>query len=354
MELRETMTLWQRLQNTAKPIVLYGTGNGADAILDRCEALGIPVAGIFASDDFVRHQQFRGFTVQRYAELCAKLPDCIILIAFASERPEILERFFRLAERHETYAPHLPLFGDLSLVSPSWLLDHEEALQEVWELLADEESRRVMRNVLDYKLSGRLEYLAPVTDRRGDLETLFDFSEAETYMDLGAYRGETIDEFLALTEGRYEHIYAVEPDPKNFARLRQHMERNQISKCSLIAGGIWKEEGRIAFESKGGRMSCHDEHTADTVPAVTIDGILAGRPVSYLKFDVEGAEMEALEGGRESIGRFRPKLLIAGYHHDDDLWRIPLYLHSLCPDYRIYLRRHPYVPCWEINFFVHP
>lgn len=211
-----------------------------------------------------------------------------------------------------------------------------------------------MRNVLDYKLSGRLEYLAPVTDRRGDLETLFDFSEAETYMDLGAYRGETIDEFLALTEGRYEHIYAVEPDPKNFARLRQHMERNQISKCSLIAGGIWKEEGRIAFASKGGRMSCHDEHAADTVPAVTIDGILAGRPVSYLKFDVEGAEMEALEGGRESIGRFRPKLLIAGYHHDDDLWRIPLYLHSLCPDYRIYLRRHPYVPCWEINFFVHP
>ena len=102
------------------------------------------------------------------------------------------------------------------------------------------------------------------------------------------------------------------------------------------------------------RMSCHDEHAADTVPAVTIDGILAGRPVSYLKFDVEGAEMEALEGGRESIGRFRPKLLIAGYHHDDDLWRIPLYLHSLCPDYRIYLRRHPYVPCWEINFFVHP
>lgn len=111
MELRETMTLWQRLQNTAKPIVLYGTGNGADAILDRCEALGIPVAGIFASDDFVRHQQFRGFTVQRYAELCAKLPDCIILIAFASERPEILERFSGSLSGTRPMRPICPFLG---------------------------------------------------------------------------------------------------------------------------------------------------------------------------------------------------------------------------------------------------
>ena len=45
-------------------------------------------------------------------------PDAIVLIAFASERPEILARFFAISRQHETYAPHLPLFGDESVVSP--------------------------------------------------------------------------------------------------------------------------------------------------------------------------------------------------------------------------------------------
>jgi FkbM family methyltransferase len=351
MELRERETLWQHLQQTKKPIVLYGMGNGADEILDRCELLGIPVAGVFASDDFARHQTFRGFTVCRYDEIVKKYPDCLVLIAFASERPEILERFFRIAAERETYAPHLPLFGDLSVVSPSWLLDHETQLQDTWELLADQQSRRVMEDILDYKLSGKLDYLEAVSQRREDLETLFMFSDKETYLDLGAYRGDTVEEFLSLTEGRYDHIYAVEPDPKNFQKLQRFVEENQISKCSLIHSGIWKEEGRLSFAEKGGRMSFLDAQAETDIPVTTIDRILDGHPVSYIKMDVEGAEMEALAGGAEAIKNYRPKLLIAGYHHDDDLWKIPLCLKRLCPEYRIYLRRHPYVPCWEINFF---
>lgn len=232
--LREHETLWQYLKKQTRPIVLYGMGNGADAIFDRLARLGIPVKAVFASDEFVRGQVFRGFSVLTYAQVHAAYPDAIVLIAFASERPEILARFFAISRQHETYAPHLPLFDDDSVVSPAWLLAHETELETVYECLADSKSRRVFCDILDYKLSGKLTYLEGVSQRWDDLLTLFSWSDRERYVDLGAYNGDTLREFLALTDGHYEHMDAVEPDPKNFKKLRAFVEPSRSANVPSI------------------------------------------------------------------------------------------------------------------------
>lgn len=116
--MQETLSVWELLRRTKKPIVLYGMGNGADKIIDWCEANGVQVQGVFASDEFVRGQQFRGFTVERYDALRARLGnDLLVVIAFASEKPEVLERFAQLAAEQEVVAPHLPLFDEEETVS---------------------------------------------------------------------------------------------------------------------------------------------------------------------------------------------------------------------------------------------
>ena len=69
--INEENTLWEYLKTAGKPVVLYGTGDGADKVLARLADTGVPVSGIFASDEFVRGQQFHGFTVQAYSELLA-------------------------------------------------------------------------------------------------------------------------------------------------------------------------------------------------------------------------------------------------------------------------------------------
>ncbi|MFR9126499.1 MAG: FkbM family methyltransferase [Acidaminococcus intestini] len=286
-----------------------------------------------------------------YAKVHAAYPDAIVLIAFASERPEILARFFAISRQHETYAPHLPLFGDESVVSPAWLLAHETELEAVYERLADSKSRRVFCDILDYKLSGKLTYLEGVSRRWDDLLTLFSWSDRERYVDLGAYNGDTLREFLALTDGQYEHLDAVEPDPKNFKKLRIFVESQQIRKCALHQKAIWSGMTSLPLAAKGGRMSYLAQTGKTVTEGVSLDEIVGKERVTYIKMDVEGAEKEALLGGAESIHTWHPKMLIAGYHHDDDLWRLPLSIWQLVPEYRIYLRRHPYVPCWEINFF---
>ena len=171
------------MQLTDKPVVLYGMGNGADQIIDLCDRMQIKVAGIFASDEFVRGQVFRGHMVETYTAVKDRLGDFLIVIAFASESPAVLNRFQELSTMHETVAPHLPLFpGD--------------------------ETRDVFAASLNYKLSGKLHYLwQSETERLKDLQSIFSWSEEETYADLGAYNGDTIREFLQLTNNKYNRIF---------------------------------------------------------------------------------------------------------------------------------------------------
>ena len=346
----ETKTVWENLKAADKPIVLYGMGNGADRILDKCLAEGIVVSGVFASDAFVRGQTFRSYTVQKYADMVAQYKDFVIVIAFASESPIMLENFYELAATHETYAPHVAIFHGDAIVSFAWLREHAEQLQTVYDNLADERSREVFADTLNYKISGKLHYLQHSTSQRqADLQELFAFAEDEVYVDLGAYDGDTIREFLGLTKGAYKQIFALEPDKKNFLKLERFVAQEKLSRVTLLNKGIWCESGVQNFFQRGGRMSSMSQQGKVSIEVDSIDNILGEAAASYIKMDVEGAEAEAILGGARQIAKYMPKLLVAAYHKDDDLWKLPQLLWSIAP-YKLYLRKHPYIPCWEINF----
>ena len=73
--------------------------------------------------------------------------------------------------------------------------------------------------------------------------------------------------------------------------------------------------------------------------------------MDYIKYDVEGAEAEALMGSRRIIERDAPALLVSAYHRSSDLFRLPLLVHGLNPRYKLYLRRMAGVPAWDINLY---
>ena len=374
--INEENTLWEYLKTAGQPVVLYGTGDGADKVLARLAETGVPVSGIFASDEFVRGQQFHGFTVRTYSELLALREKVIVLIAFASELPDVLERFYKLASVHETYAPHVPVFSGEETVTAAWIKKYERELQTVYERLADAVSRETFASVLNYKLSGKLSYLqACTTNRTEDLRTIFSFGREETYLDLGAYNGDTVQEFLQLTHGRYKKIIALEPDPKNFKKLTDFVRQNELKHITCLQAGVWNDCGSLELNGKGGRQSTFWEadrsgfatqNLSQTcsmkkkvkkqqVNVVSVDAVLGNDHADYMKFDVEGVEKEALEGAAGHLvpdgNGALPKLLVAAYHHDEDIFALPLLLWKLQPEYQIYLRKHPYVPAWEINIF---
>lgn len=91
-----------------------------------------------------------------------------------------------------------------------------------------------------------------------------------------------------------------------------------------------------------------------TVKADSLDNILDGKIVDYIKYDVEGAEAEALEGSLKTIMNCLPVLCLSLYHRPGDIFKLPLFLNKKFPFYDFFLRRKKCLPLWEINLYAVP
>ena len=81
-----------------------------------------------------------------------------------------------------------------------------------------------------------------------------------------------------------------------------------------------------------------------------LDNII-NEKITFIKMDIEGAEKKAITGAENLIKRYKPKLYICAYHRNEDAFALPILIKSICPDYKIYYRHHPYIPAWESNFY---
>ncbi len=339
--------LWDHLKNTDKPIVLYGMGNGADMIIDVLNSLGIEFKDIFASDGFVRGHFFHGKKVLTFSEIKAKYEDFIILMTFAVHDSETLGRIRKMAESYEFYSPTVPVAGK-GLFTIDYLKENERLFEKAYDLLEDEKSKEDFLNVLRFKISGKTEYLFSCQSEKEALyKEVLPLTENETIVDLGAYDGDTIREFLSVTNGKYNKIYAFEPDEKNFRKLKAKTEGMESIELYNI-GAYDKKETRY-FAKKKGRNS-HEDPNGIPVQFDSVDNIVKDR-VTFLKMDIEGSELKALDGAENTIRENLPKLYICAYHRNEDMFTLPLKIKELYDGYKIYFRHHPYIPAWESNFY---
>lgn len=361
-------SFWRCLPDLArqKPLVLYGMGDGADKLLAQLRRHGLNPAGIFASDEFVRGQYFAGLPVLTYQQAKKNFSDMVVLVCFGTERPEVLTNIKLIAKEQELYAPHMPLFGDSLFDENFWRL-HQEELAAAAEVWADAASRAVYINYLSYMWTGRIDFLQQITVNRQAAWQLLALQPGEAYLDLGAYDGDTALEFAELVQGNWRHIWALEPDVKNFAKLQARLQDLPNTNCWPLA--VCQKSGSVLFRGSAGRNSAmfEPEKIPDSteiiskknymVSAISLDDLqrdyLKEFP-TFIKMDVEGAEESVLLGGRKMLignDNQRPKLAVAAYHRTEDIFRLPLLLKRLNPDYQLYLRHHPYIPGWETNIY---
>lgn len=339
--------MWEHLKETDKPIVLYGMGNGADRVLDELAARGISVAGVFASDEFVRGHSFRGFPVTTYAAAKARFGEMIVLVCFGSSLPPVMERIRNIAAEQELYLPDLPVCGG-ALFTGEMYAAHKAELMQIRTLLADAQSVSVFDNLIEYRLSGKIDPLSRCeTSPDEAYENILKLTNEEIYLDLGAYNGDTVAEFLAHA-ANYRQIIALEPDPKNFKKLVKNTEHLENIRC--INAGIYQKPCEMAFSAKAGRNSTIAPSGRMT-HMESVDSLLEGAPVTYIKMDVEGQERNAILGAEQTIRRHKPKMLVSCYHRSEDLFTLPREVLRIRPDYRVYLRHYPYFPAWDTAYY---
>jgi FkbM family methyltransferase len=343
-------TAWESLKNCGKPILIYGMGNGADKMFALCGSHGITVTDVFASDGYVRGHTFRGYRVKTLSEAERLYGSFAVILAFGFRGEEMFRQFAALCERHEVFTPDTPVYGDTA-VDRDFIDRYHGELNEVYNMLSCEFSKQLYTDVISYKLSGNPDYVSRITTERKTALDWLELSSRERYADLGAYNGDTVEELYNYAGG-FGSITAFEPDRKNFDKLQKKiaaMGLYSITEAHNLSA--WKEKACVGFSGNSGRGSSIANGGGAMLNADALDNILNGEAVTFIKYDVEGSEYEAVLGSMNAIKRYSPKLIVSLYHRSEDIFRLPLLVRAINPGYQFCLGRHKYIPAWDFNLY---
>ena len=339
--------VWEELKSTTEPIVMYGTGNGADKVVDVLNELNIPLAGVTASSSFVRKRSFRGFQVMPIEHFEECYHNFTIIVTFGTSVPEVMDNVYALAQRHRVLVPVVPVIGT-QIFDQKFLNCHRNEIELAHSLMADDTSKELFKGYIEFLYGGRLETLKAITTTEDEAFTnILKLSENEVYVDIGAYRGDTVDTFLSYTNGSYKHIICAEPDTKTFKKLTEHCARLECFEAHNVA--VTHVDGEIGFSDAHGRQSAVGGSVMQK--SVTLSALCGDNVPTYIKIDAEGCENEIISASGRIFTEYMPKLNVAAYHKCEDAFTLPILLNRLNPDYKIHLRHHPYIPAWDTLFY---
>jgi FkbM family methyltransferase len=163
------------------------------------------------------------------------------------------------------------------------------------------------------------------------------------YVDCGAYTGDTIMECAKTFGSRIAKIVAFEPDEENFEKLKNTVDDKE--NITLFKAGVWSENTKLGFvsgELAGSRVDTSIDKTDNEIEVKAIDETPECAEASFIKMDIEGSELNALEGAKKTIVRNRPILTICIYHSNEDMLSIPEWMVDNLTDYKFYCRHHSY------------
>ena len=346
--------LWEELRHCS-PVLMYGTGNGADKILEQMSRRGIVCDGFFVSDGFVRDRYFHGLRVMSLDEAEKKFGDFTALMAFGSARTEVIENVKNIMSRHDFFAPDVPVASG-EVFDSDFYFSHEKEIDEARSLLADGLSVKTFDDVIRYKISGDVRYLFDCETPESDADALL-CGDYTAYVDLGAYTGDTMKKTLGLYPTIRKAV-AFEPAKKPFEKLSALCREYDVefSLFNMCASDVTETRLLSDGGGRGSRLSAEKSSSGAKTRAVQCSPLddaakLYGERL-LIKIDVEGEERRAINGALQTIKNSDTDMLVSLYHRSEDLFSLPIMIHGICPQRRLYIRKLPGLPAWDINLYV--
>lgn len=174
-----------------------------------------------------------------------------------------------------------------------------------------------------------------------DVKDVSPSPDGEIFVDAGCFDGKTSFNASEWANGNLNKIYAFEPDVNSLENCDAKLQSIGCE-YELHNFATWDKETMLSFDvhMNAGYGSKVSEFGASYVKANSIDNIVQGRPVTYIKLDVEGSELKTLEGAISTIKKWRPKLAISIYHKPEDILELPAFVEKLGLNYKYYIRQY--------------
>ncbi|PYB79367.1 FkbM family methyltransferase [Pseudomonas sp. LB-090624] len=336
--------------DTKRPLWIFGAGNFGRSLAAAAQQQGIAVGGFVETSP--RIDSALGLPVLNWQALARQAPEAQLALGIFNRDAPYDELLSIVAEAGfakplmpwELYEQFASALGwRFWLSSRSYLLDAMERIGRVADKLADEESKQLLYRMCAFRLGLDLEYASFLSqeERYINALTLPALQGRDiTYVDCGAYDGDSYEELIAWPEISCSRAFLLEPDPENFARLVQRVGAEDTRAICLPLAAA-EHYGILTFNAGQGEACSISQHGGGvSIAAVALDQMLPSAPVDLIKLDVEGAEAQVLRGAEQIIRRCRPVLIVSLYHNPQDVWELPELLFEFCSDYRFHIRQH--------------
>lgn len=345
-----TSSFKQSIRANQGSIVLYGAGSLGKQILASLNGLKIKPIAFFddtIGDEIGFVDDIPIYTPQAGLEKLGDKIMVIVCICNAKHRyTNTKKRFSSIGFKTvHSFADLIKAFPDVFgayyvFDSNEVLLKHKEEINSAYSALEDKASKDTFISHLNFRLSNNFDYL-PLPEKNIYLPTVIQnkISIDTHFIDCGAFVGDTLNLFENHYAVRFNKITAFEPDHKNFIRLTETIKKQQsyigrdIAIYNYAIGGI---RGEMLFSQTGTEGSAISTSGEIKVQVRPLEDYVCDSN-TYIKFDIEGTEVDAIMGANNCLKKYKPIMAVSAYHKPSDLWIIPLLLKEIYPNYRLSL-----------------
>jgi FkbM family methyltransferase len=350
---RKEMIL-KSLRQSELPLILYGAGSYALDIIKFLKKNNIKIDMACVDTEYIQSGECSIMNgevkITTIENICSRYSTFNIIIGFSDYKKAKtqMENISGVAEVFFIDAP-----DSLDFFGYQYIVEHLEEFDYTYNLLDDQLSKDTFIAYINTKISGQPDGLYNLVVGNQYFPDFVTLGLNEVFIDCGAYDGDTIHQFVKRTCGRYDKIYAFEPDERNYSKLNQTIKKNGIKRTQTYKMGCWHSKTILRFSPNANMRSLVSNNGASSINVDAIDNVVDYENVTFIKMDIEGSELSALHGAKKTIETSKPKLAICVYHKPEDLITIPQYINSIVPNYKIYLRHHKFIS-WDTVLYAIP
>ena len=341
-----------------KKIILWGAGFAFDATVDLIGRDNI--IAVFDSNKEKWGKTIYGFEIQNPSESLNKIydDDTAIMISTNGYQYEIANMLvddWRI-NRKSIYCNSNYITEEYRYL-PELIMASQDKIEKVVNMLSDEASRKYYINFLKACLSRSPFFYEPNPNSlKGSYEyicenNVFRVNPGDIIIDCGAYDGDTARLYRSMTNNKCK-VYCFEPVRANYEAMKQWVLNEKIEDVIPINAGVGKydhieqvysTEEKTTKGAVGNNRFGADNPVISTIDVKALDSVISEK-IDFIKMDIEGAEMDALNGAEKIIKESHPRMLLSAYHKTSDMWEIPLYISQIYSDYTIYLGHQEHAP----------